>query len=168
MLADKTPARRYYLGKSIVSLTLGLVFLLIPNLFTGIIDEFGRNFSYLLFGIMVLGAIFNYWQYKRSHEESVVYENIATAPAPLQLKAFKRGLILSYFAFPALAAMNAWDLNKLETGQVESVLIWFPFSYIYEYLGFWAAVISPLLLGVIAILVLRKKIVQMEITQTIK
>ena len=43
-------------------------------------------------------------------------------------------------AFIALAAWVAYDLSQLESGQLESVRIWAPIALLYEYCGYWFAI----------------------------
>ncbi len=157
---DKTPARRYYFGKGIALCVAAAVLLLIPNIVD--IDKFGRIFTYALAGLILLMAIYNFWRYKKSHQDSIVYENLATAPSNLQLKYFKKIMILSYFVFPAISVLAAWELKSLDSGRVENVNLWFPLGLIYEHMGYWPTVISPLCLGIICIVIFKWKITKIK------
>jgi len=162
MSFDKTPAKRYYLGKSVALCVAAVIILIIPSIFSNV-DSFGRIFSYFLAGFIFLGAVYNLWRYRKSHTKSIVYENLAAAPSDLQLKYLKKIIIISYFAFPLLSIMTVWELKGLEAGQIETVRLWFPLAFIYEYFGYWPTVLSPLCLGIIVIIVLKWRINQLSV-----
>ena len=160
-------AKRYYLGKVIALLIAAIILIIIPFIFSNI-DDFGRIFSFILAGLLVFMAIYNIWQYKRSHPESKVYENIAVAPANLQMKYFKKIMMISYFAFPAMSAFTAWELKNLEGGNAETVRLWFPLGLIYEHMGYWPAVLSPVFLGIVCIVIFKKKLTRISLEMETK
>ncbi|MBK8562476.1 MAG: hypothetical protein IPN76_03800 [Saprospiraceae bacterium] len=56
--------------------------------------------------------------------------------------AFHKKLI--FIGGSILLFLSIWiihDLNKLESGEIESVRIWAPIAMLYEILGYWAAVL---------------------------
>jgi hypothetical protein len=108
----------------------------------------------------------DFWQYKKSHRDSKVYENIAAAPANLQVKYIRKITILSYFAFPAMSAFTAWELKNLESGNAETVQLWFPLGLIYEHMGYWPTVLTPICFGIICVVIFRWKMT--KISQELK
>ena len=154
-------AKRYYLGKGIAVLIAVIIFIVIPFIFSNI-DEIGRIFCFFLAGLLFFIAIYNFRQYKKSHPDSKVYENIAAAPANLQVKYFKKIMFLSYVAFPAMSAFTAWELNNLESGNAETVQLWFPLGLIYGHMGYWPAVLSPICLGIICVVIFNWKITKVS------
>jgi hypothetical protein len=157
MNLDKTPAKRYYLGKSVALCFAAVVLLIIPSIFSNI-DSEGRIISYLLAIFIFLMAIYNFLRYQKSDKRAVVYQNLFTAPVDLKVKYFKQMKVLMYFASPLVSILTALQLNELEAGKTESVALWTPFAFIYENLGYWPVVLSPLCFGMICIAVFRWKI----------
>lgn len=155
-----TPARRYYLGKSIALLAAVLVVFLIP--FFVEVDDFGRTFAYVLAGVLALSAGYNFWLYRRSHPESKVYEHPAAAPPDLRVKYFRKILFLNYLAFPFLAFITWSEIKEFESGKTESLNLWAPLMFIYEQWGTWPAIISILLAGVILVTALRRKMMHLS------
>lgn len=88
--------------------------------------------------------------------------DISKLPPAEQLRQYKILEKLSIVAFPILSAFVIWDLQKLESGH--SALIWAPVALLYEYLGYWPAVLFCPILGIICLLVFRKRIKNLETT----
>jgi hypothetical protein len=72
---------------------------------------------------------------------------------------------LIFIGGPILLFLSIWiihDLNRLESGEVESVTIWSPIASFYEFLGYWPAVLMVPALGIFVVLANVKKIVDLK------
>jgi hypothetical protein len=58
-------------------------------------------------------------------------------------------LILGCIAFPVLTVMTAMDLNSLENGTQASVSLVVPIGFLYKNGGYWTAVLSIPLFGLL-------------------
>jgi hypothetical protein len=126
------------------------------------IDTFG-----LVFGVCIL-AFFSYKSYtcfrdlKVVRQEDMVYAPPKDATVQEQISYFKRILILSAIAFPILSIWIYLDLNSLESGEVDSVRLWEPVAFLYNIGGYWAAILTVPVLGIIVLGTMLKKIVDLK------
>jgi hypothetical protein len=70
------------------------------------------------------------------------YSDPNRLPLQQRVRYFRVQLLVSFVLFPILSAWTAYDLNRLESGSVASVRVWFPVSFVYEHLGYWPAVLA--------------------------
>jgi hypothetical protein len=54
-------------------------------------------------------------------------------------------------AAAALSAWTAWSLWTLEAGRAESASVWGPVALVYRYAGFWPAVLTLPVFGVLIV-----------------
>lgn len=62
---------------------------------------------------------------------------------------YKRLILFLWLALGALTLITVWDLNDLEAGTALSVSVWAPIAFLYSHFGYWVAVLSAPLLGVV-------------------
>ena len=68
---------------------------------------------------------------------------------PAQMQHCRRMLWVSAIVFSLAIAMMAINLNQLESGKVKQAGLWEPFATIYRHFGYWPALGSMALLGVV-------------------
>ena len=81
----------------------------------------------------------------------------AEAPAEDETKGWRNMIYLCLLAFPALMAITIMDLNDLESGLVMNVRLWSPIAFLYGHFGYWAAVLSIPLLGMVVVFLLYRQ-----------
>lgn len=141
----ETPLRRLRLVRAGGLLVLAIAFALIPS--WAALDAFGAAFGYAAAGGCLLAAILNVWWSRRTPDDRVVYAVPGRAPPAVQIRFYRQMLWTSVVAFPLLTAAMAYELHRLESGAEDRVRVWAPLVPVYERLGFWPAVVAPLLLG---------------------
>ncbi len=109
--------------------------------------------------------MFRVKEIKNIREEDRVYEPSSDASTTEKILFYKRTLLVAIPAFLVLSVITFWDLKKIELGTVESVSLWGPISLIYDFLGHWAAVATTPLLGVLAVVMLLRKIKALKNTE---
>lgn len=62
-------------------------------------------------------------------------------PLDDRIAILRRGLWLMPLILLPLSAWAAWDLYRLETGRVAEITLWSVIGDIYEYYGFWPAIL---------------------------
>jgi hypothetical protein len=153
MVFGEVPAKRYFLGRGIAFCALALSFIVVLLL----VDADAT--SWTVFGIaslfFLILALHSFRKYKHCSTDEVVHENIQAAPPQDQMKNYKPLLIVTVIIFPMLSAFAAWDLHELESGNVESVYVWFVLAFIYKHAGYWPTVLSPLVIGALCIIIFR-------------
>jgi hypothetical protein len=141
----ETPLRRLRLVRAGSLFVLAVAFALIPS--WAALDAAGVALSYAAAGGCFLAALFCVWWSRRTPDDSVVYAVPGRAPPAVQIRFYRQMLWTSVAAFPLLAAIVACELHDLESGAKDRARIWEPLVPIYERLGFWPAVLAPVLLG---------------------
>ncbi|HEY0030988.1 MAG TPA: hypothetical protein VGC65_09540 [Bacteroidia bacterium] len=122
------------------------------------LDEIGFIFTFL---IVLLFGWLSYTNFKSSitaKEEERAYAPSANATIEEQVKFYKRYIHLSLLAFPLLTLITIFDLNELESGSKQRISLWAPISFLYEQFGYWAAILSIPVLGLIVVLLFIRKI----------
>ena len=147
-------AKRYYFGKSKTLFVAAAIITVLPFIAPNI-DTFGRNFAFVLAGLLFITAIYNYWCFKKSTTDEKVYEMPMAAPPDMQMKYLKKMVILSYFIYPILTVITAWELKEFEVGKANSTELWQPFLFIYNHAGYWPTVLSILIAGATAIRIMK-------------
>jgi hypothetical protein len=56
--------------------------------------------------------------------------------------------------FVGLTIVTVQDLNRLESGEAESVRVFAPLALSYKLLGYWPTVLLPVLVGVLCLVAL--------------
>jgi len=146
----KTPARRLHFIYAYGCLAIVVVMLLLPFLVP--IDETGMILGLMFVGVLLSKSAWHFFRAFRTPSRKQVMpmgELVKRLPTSSQIVYYRRVLWISGIAFPLMAALLAFDLHRLETGEVNRVSIWIPIVPIYQYLGYWPSVLSPLVFGVI-------------------
>jgi len=141
--------RRYAFVMAAYSLAVAIIVGLL-SLMTAV-DKEGRWFCIGLSTLFSAIAAWRFFQARRLSATEPVYLLPDTAPVDAQEKYYRRWLWVSAIAFPAVTAMTAWDLSRLESGEVERVSLWGPLSWIYEFAGFGPTVATVPLLGLVCV-----------------
>lgn len=97
-----------------------------------------------------------------AEDEPAYVDPLANTTTDEKLQYYRKIL---YVGVPAFALLSAWiiyELNNLESGEVHSVSIWGPVALIYEYSGYWPAVLFLPVLGVLSVGVLIRKSIQLK------
>lgn len=152
----ETPLRRLRLVRAGGLCVLAIAFFVIP--FVVEPDTFGRIFCYAAAGVCALAALFNVWWSRRTPPERIIFALPAAAPPSVQLRFYRQMVWMSVVAFPALTAAVAYELHEPGSGAKDRARLWTPLVRVYEHLGFWLAVLAPLLLGVVCCTVFLVKI----------
>jgi hypothetical protein len=120
------------------------------------LDETGLTFLLVAAGAFLVAGLFFLWRARRTPKDAVAVtaENLPQQPVPVQLQHYRRILWMSAFAFPILSGFIVYELNRLESGEVERVNIFAPAALLYNHLGYWPAVLVVPVLGVVCIPVL--------------
>jgi hypothetical protein len=145
-LQSETPARRLCLVRawSYLVLVVGLIALSFAIDFP---DVEGRIFYYCFVGFFLACSLFNFWKARRAPPDEIIVSNPELLPAPVQVSYYRRILVLSLIAFPALSVWTIYSLNQLQSGAEKSVEVWAPVSFVYETFGYWPAVLALPVLG---------------------
>lgn len=149
--------KRHYLKIQIAAYSLIVLFILSLPLWAEVKDGEG----FLIAGLIALVAGFLAYrsirQLKATDETERVYAPPADATPTEQAAYYRRFMYIGLAAFPLLTLITVWDLNGLESGAVESVSVWAPIGFLYEQFGYWAAVGSIPLLGLVVVYGLYRK-----------
>jgi hypothetical protein len=152
----ETPLRRLRLVRAGGLCVLAIAFLVIPFLVE--LDTFGRIFGYGAATACILAALVNVWWSRRTPPERVIFALPGSAPPSVQLRFYRQMVWVSVVAFPVLSAAVAYELHELQSGAKDRARLWAPLVPVYERLGFWPAVLAPLLLGALCCTVFLVKI----------
>lgn len=94
----------------------------------------------MILTVVILLAAYQWFAFRRIPKEAVFYD-IDAAPPEEQIHVSKRVIWL----MPLIGAVpSVWtylDLRALEDGSANQVMLWGPVSMIYDYFGFWPAVL---------------------------
>jgi hypothetical protein len=150
-----TPVRRLHFVRAVGMFVLAFAMLAFPLLIK--VDSLGLMFMLIFAGLCVLGGVLNIWWGRRT-SPTEIRPPINKAPVSIQMQYYRRMLWFFAVTFPIMTAWIAYDLQALQSGIVESVSVWEPFATIYRHFGYWPAVVSSLLLGVVCCLVCLSKL----------
>lgn len=140
---DPVPKKRFYLWR-IAEAGFGV---LISGFLTfGIWDM--EWWGHFIFGVPLLffgWLVYRNVQKMRAVDEKEVFQPLVAAPASFRKHFYKRAIILLIIGCAVLSWMTAQDLGPLERMEVYEVQVTFPMGLVYEYFGYWPAVLTPLL-----------------------
>jgi hypothetical protein len=92
------------------------------------------------------------------HRESV---DAGSLPPAERRRYFRRHAIGAAIAFSVLSAWIAYDLAQAESGAA-AASVWWPVAVVYDYAGFWPAVLSMPVLGTLVVVALTVKLRQVD------
>jgi len=151
-------AKSYYTLRAYLYAATAIFILSVP-LWAEITDNgFGLPFC------LLMAAVFGYLSYsffkkaRGARDEDMSHAPPTDATAPQKIKFYTRFLYLSSVAFPLLTLIDILELNSLEPGVNKSVELWAPVAFLYNHYGYWPAVLSVPVLGLVVILGFVRKI----------
>jgi hypothetical protein len=121
-------------------------------------DALGLPFAILMSAICAFISYRHYRRAKLAREEDRAYAPASDAGISEQIKYYKRTLYIALIAFPVLTFIIIMQLNSLESGSVESLILIEPVAYLYTQFGYWTAIMAIPVSGCIVALLLFRKI----------
>jgi len=148
-LPGEAPLRRVRLfrgyGALVVAVVLGAVLWLAP-----VQSPSPAVYAIVVSSIAVFG-VQQLWQARRTVRDAVAKLPPALDPNSLpiddRLRLFRRQLLIGAIVSPLLSVITAVELQRLESCDGGRVTIWAPLAFLYEYFGYWPAVLAPLVVG---------------------
>lgn len=132
---------------------LVLFFLSLP-LWAGAVDDDSTLFSIIFVLIFGYLAFRKFKQIKQTGVDETITDSAQyalpeDATAEEGAGYYKRLILFLWLALGALTLITVWDLNDLEAGTTLRVSVWAPIAFLYSRFGYWVAVLSAPLLGVV-------------------
>ena len=112
------------------------------------VDTFGLCFAIGFSAFCAVRAYSCFKDVRLVRDEERAFAPSVNASVSEQIAHCKRILIICGIVFPALAIITAIDLNSLENGNRESVMLVFPIAFLYHVGGFLPAVSAIPLFGI--------------------
>jgi hypothetical protein len=112
-------------------------------------DQFGFCF---VMGLSFLFATMSYFCFRnarKARDEERVDAPPVGASVAEQIAYYKRFLGATLVIFPIYTVITVIQLNALESGNDQSVALWIPVSLLYNWGGYWVAILSVPLMGVL-------------------
>lgn len=113
------------------------------------LDEFGIIFGSAFILFLLYKSYSCFKEIKNTREEERVYQPPTDATKSEIISYYKR---LFYISIPAFIILSVWiyyDLTELESGNEDSVTIWAPIAFLYEKGGYWLAILTTPIIGII-------------------
>ncbi len=132
-----------------ISYGLLAVFFISMPLWVNVKDSFGTFFVIGLSVVFGFFAFKNIRQLNQTGKEELVYAPPKDASKTEQASFYMWYFYATLIAFPLLTLITVWDLNDLEGGIVQDVRVWAPIAFLYEQFGYWTAVLSIPLTGLL-------------------
>ena len=143
-----------FLGQTNALLVIAIVLLLI----TVKTDTFGLITGLILILIFAYKSFSNFKFSTSVNEKDPVVGPLHDATTEEKISYYKKGVWIAIAAFTILSVWTIIDLNALKSGTEESVSLWGPIALLYQYGGYWLAVITTPLLGLLVVLNFLRKI----------
>lgn len=119
------------------------------------------------FGFIVVVCLIAYIGYKlyKTHrqletvaDDEPLQQTLLDLPPAERIKTIKRLLLIGVPAIIVLSIYNFYELQQLESGQRDEFSTWAPIAVIYNYWGFWPAVLALPLVGIFVAISLIKQL----------
>jgi hypothetical protein len=123
-------------------------------------DSSGR---WIAIGLGALFALVAYGNFKAAfsaRDEEQAFAPPLDATASEQVNFFKRLLWVTVLVFPVITVLNVQALNTLEKGERAS--IWVPVAVLYDFGGYWPAILSVPVLGALCCTIFLWKIAKIK------
>lgn len=162
MSSQNSPARFQGLSYGI-GLMLGGVIAIVSSALEPM-DQSGLVIACVLGGVAILAGICMLWRWWRGHCESLpisLPEEVHRLPPNQQIEYLQRIMKMSLVAFPVLTVWIAFDLTRLERGNVDSVMLWAPIIMLYQTMGYWPAVFATPALGILCFIAFNRRLKQL-------
>jgi hypothetical protein len=119
-------------------------------------DEFGLFFG-LAFGVACVGVgAFQFWRLKKDDPKTTAY-TVDDLPIEQRVTALQRLMLLFGAAILVGTLMTGYELVHLEYGGAKRAAVWAPVAGLYNFVGFWPAVLFFPALGVFGITAMVRK-----------
>jgi hypothetical protein len=118
----------------------------------------------IIFGIAILSFL-SYKSYScfkelnNTSDEEQVFAPSTDSSVREKISFYKRMVLIAIPAFIILSVWTYLDLKSLESGAVAYVSLWGPISLLYNLGGYWLALLTTPVLGIIIVTLLLRKIV---------
>lgn len=120
-------------------------------------DEFGLFFA-VAFGVVCLGiAIFQLWRLSKHDPKTTAY-TVDDLPIEQRAHALRRLLLLFAAAVLIGALFTAYELVQVEYAGARRATVWAPVAAVYNFVGFWPALLFIPALGFIGIAAMLRKL----------
>lgn len=88
--------------------------------------------------------------------------NLAHLPPAEQVKTLRKARLFMVLGLVVLEGFTGYDLWSVDTGRVLSADTWLPLGMLYDFAGFWPAVLALPVVGVILWVVATRRIKKAE------
>lgn len=112
-------------------------------------DTFGLVFVITLSAVFGIRAFFDFRSARKVRAEERAFAPPVDASIHQQKHYFKTCLVLGGLGAVILTIVNVMSLNSLESGREKSVWLLGPVGDLYQSLGYWPAVLSVPVLGLL-------------------
>jgi hypothetical protein len=154
--------KQFYLLQAVLKAGLAIFCISLPLWADMSNNEYGIIIAIAFSLLFAFLAFKDYKKSKLSNEEDLPYSPPANSSIAEQVSFYKRYMYISAAAFPLLTIIVIFDFNDLESGQVESVRTFAPVIFVYEQFGYWPAIFTVPILGLVCVLLFLKKIKEIK------
>lgn len=154
--------KQYYLLQAVFKAGVSIFCISLP---LWAVNDHNKYGIIIAIALSVLFAYLSFKDYKKSklsNDEDLPYLPPANSSVTEQVNFYKKYMYMGSVAFPLLTLIVIFDLNDLESGQVESVSTFAPVIFVYKQFGYWPAILTVPLLGLICFLLYLKKIKEIK------
>ena len=163
VISKKMDKRKYLLFQgwayALVVVVLTVIFALQKT------DESGVIFGIAFLSFLAYKSYSCFKELKNTRDEDRDYAPSTDSTIAEKISFYKRMLLIGVPAFIITSIWTYLDLKSLESGTVDSVLLWEPVSLLYNLGGFWLAVLATPLLGVFIVILGLRKIKELNNTE---
>lgn len=128
-------------------------------------DEIGSQLGLIFLICTSIMSFVYFGRARRSTESNRVYSPDVNTSTIEQIAYYKRMVRIGIVAFLILTCMTIYDLNQVQSGEVEHLRTWMPVSFLYNLGGYWLAIMTTPLIGLITLYLLIRKIKQLKAKQ---
>lgn len=121
-------------------------------------SEFGYPFIFLMVAIFGYLSFSNFKKIKESREEDQVYRPNTDDSIEEQIAFYKKYTVLSAVGLSLLSIITILDLNDLTSGREQEIRLLEPAAFVYEKFGYWPAVLTIPVIGIVITLLGVRKI----------
>jgi hypothetical protein len=141
----------------------GAVFFLSLPLWTEIGDAgLGNSLGFLIAAIFAYLSFRNFKLIKENLEEEQVYRPNTDDSIGQQIVFYKTYTYISAIGFPILSFIIFIDLHDLVSGNVQQIRLLEPVAFLYKQFGYWPAVLSIPVAGIIITFLGVRKIITLK------
>ena len=112
-------------------------------------DPMGRVFGFGMIAICAIAGLVNLWLAKVASTSDTISFFPKYDSASEEASKLRKGLWVVLLAFPLISAWIADTLHRVETGAEQSARVWAPVAFVYNAFGYWPAVMTVPVIGVL-------------------